>query len=352
MSTVKPESRQNLSHVRNHDQCSDDKACLQIRSLFSGMPRELRERARLVVLQAWIDDSGKEGKAQSPVYVLAGFSAQKDIWEDFADEWQDELRQSPRLRYLKASDAYNLEGEFGYDKGTNTVSEWVRVHGRGNTSARDARLSRFVKIIAKHLAPDPRESYGLTWMLSHREYEDIIQRMKSVKTATVKDLQEIEQHIRNPYYLSFQRILKDELLLRAAQNMYRRTSEKTEILFDEGIDNPVNLEKAFREFVEVVRMDNPDWVDFLQNKTPEYRDDKCNPPLQAADLLAWHIRKMRLEISRGATTYDDPIWLELHENSGIKYYDYRYEAKDWDRILTRVRVNILRTLGLWIPPER
>jgi len=336
---------------KSHDEHGDEYACMETRSLFSGMPREQRERARLIVFRAWFDDSGKDAP-QSPVYVLAGFSAHINVWNDFADDWQAELNQTPRLRYLKASDAYNFQNQFGFDKETQQPSEWRQFHGKQNVTARDERLSKFVKIIAKHLAPDPIEPYGLTWMLSHKEYEANLQRMKSVKTATIKDLQEIERHIRNPYYLSFQRILRDELLLRAAQNMYRGTSEKTEILFDEGIDNPANLEKAFGEFIEVVRLNDPDWLDFLQNKTPEYRDDKCNPPLQAADLLAWHIRKMCLEISRGATSYSDPVWLELHENSGIKYYDYRYEAKDWDRILTRVRLNMLRTLGIWIPPER
>ncbi len=324
---------------------------MEIRSLLSGNPREQRERARLLVFRAWFDDSGKDAP-QSPVYILAGFSAHIDIWNDFTDDWQDELNRVPRLRYLKASDAYNFENQFGFDKDAQKPSEWRQFHGKQNVAARDERLSRFVKIIAKHLAADTIDSYGLTWMLSHREYEDLIQRMRSVKTATVKDLQEIERYIRNPYYLSFQRILRDELLLRAAQNKYRGTTQKTEILFDEGIDNPANLEKAFREFLEVVRLSDPEWLDFVQNKTPEYRDDKCNPPLQAADLLAWHIRKMCLEISRGATSYNDPVWLELHENSGIKYYDYRYEAKDWDRILTRVRLNVLRSLGIWVPPER
>lgn len=310
------------------------------------MPRELRKRARLAVFQAWIDDSGKDAP-QSPVYVLAGYSARKAVWEDFADEWQDELDQSPKLAYLKASEAYNLQGQFGFDKITQTDSEWVRVHGKGNHDAAEKRLSNFVKIIAKHLkSPD---DYGITWMLKHDEYQATIGRLKSLKTASIKDVREIERHIRNPYYLSFQRILGIELTLRAAQAILLRKHETTEILFDEDIDHKPNLEKAFKEFLDVIKLDTPTWVDFLQNKRPEYRNDKCFPPLQAADLLAWHLRRMCLEISRGATKYDDPIWLQLHENSGIHYYDYRYQVADWERILTRVRVNALAALGVWVP---
>lgn len=304
------------------------------------------------MFQAWIDDSGKDGKAQSPVYVLAGFSARQDTWKDFDDAWQSELNQPPRLRYLKASEAYNLEGEFGYDKKTRTESEWIKAHGRGNHRAVDERLLRFVKIITEHFAPTPIDSYGLTWTISHLEYEDTIRRLKSLSTATIKDIQEIEHHIRNPFYLSFQKVLSHELTLRAAQNIYLRTTEKAEILFDEDIDNKANLEKAFNEWVQVVRLDEPRWLNFLQNKTPEYRDDKCHMPLQAADLLAWHVRRMCLEISRGATSYDDPVWSALHETSGIKFWDFRYKAADWERILTRVRRNALSALGFFLPSNR
>jgi len=59
------------------------------------MPRAERERARLTVFRAFFDDSGKEGIAQSPVYLLAGFSAHLEVWNDFADEWQ-EITSAPR----------------------------------------------------------------------------------------------------------------------------------------------------------------------------------------------------------------------------------------------------------------
>lgn len=302
------------------------------------------------MFQAWFDDSGKEGKAQSPVYVLAGFSADKSVWEDFADEWQTELNQPPRLGYLKASDAYNLEGQFGFDKEAQTASEWISVHGRGNVKARDERLSKFVKIIAKYLRPP--ESYGLTWMLAHREYEDVIDRLEALPTASIKDLAELRQRATNPYYFSFQKVLGQELKIRVAQTLATGAMKRTEILFDEDIDNPANLEDGFRQFIEAVRLDDPRYLSLLQNEKPEYRDDKFNPPLQAADLLAWHLRRMCLEISRGASKYDDPIWLELHENSGIKFWDFRYQAGDWDRIITRVRMNALLDFGTAFPFRR
>lgn len=254
------------------------------------------------------------------------------------------------MKYLKASDAYNLEGEFGFNKKTSTESEWIKTHGRGNVKKRDARLSKFVEIIAKHLRPP--NAYGLTWMLAHNEYDNIVKQLMSLPTATIADRAELRQRATNPYFFSFQKVLGQELKLRVAQGLLTGSMGKTEILFDEDVDNPENLDVAFRQFVRVVEKDDPRFLAFLQNKKPEYRDDKANPPLQAADLLAWHIRRLSLEVSRGATEYNDPIWLELHESSGIKYWDFRYQAADWARIVNRVRVSALLDLGLILPPYR
>jgi hypothetical protein len=189
-------------------------------------------------------------------------------------------------------------------------------------------------------------------MLAHREYEAMFDLITSLPTATIRDISELRQRIRNPYYLSFQRVLGHELTMRVAQSLMLGYREKTEILFDEGMDSPENLEFAFQQFVEVLKLEEPIFLDSLQNKRAEFRDDKCNPPLQAADLLAFHLRRMYLEVSRGVTKYDDPTWLELHENSGIKYWDFRYEAADWERILMRVRLSALSRLGIWVPPRR
>ncbi|MBV8454097.1 MAG: hypothetical protein JOZ29_17755 [Deltaproteobacteria bacterium] len=75
-------------------------------------------------------------------------------------------------------------------------------------------------------------------MLAHNEYQDAINRLTSVGTASIKDIAEIRQRAKNPYYLSFQKVLGQELKLRVAQALWTGDGEKTEILFDEDIDNP------------------------------------------------------------------------------------------------------------------
>lgn len=312
----------------------------ELDSLVSGLSPAAREKARLVVFQAWFDESGKEGQAQSPVYVLAGYSAPVEVWKGFSCDWQDELDQPPKLKWLHAIEAYHLSGsEFGFDKKTQTKSEWVRAHGRGNRKARDERLLKFAKIIVKHLGRTQNvDSYGLTWMLAHHEYNAIMSHFK--KHASLKDREELHRRARNPYYFSFQKIIGLEVQLRAAQGILKRSKEPTYILFDEDIDKKENCEVAFKTLMEVIRQDDPRFLDYLYNKTAEFRNDKCHLPLQAADLLAWHQRLLCLRIKQGAKEYNDPVWKELRRDekdpTAIKYFDYRYQTGDWQRIAKKV----------------
>jgi hypothetical protein len=58
------------------------------------------------MLQAYIDDSGNDGK--SPVFVLAGYVSTTEKWETFSDEWDAVLRPAngKQLDVLKMSDVF------------------------------------------------------------------------------------------------------------------------------------------------------------------------------------------------------------------------------------------------------
>jgi hypothetical protein len=234
------------------------------------------------------------------------------------------------------------------------MSEWIKTHGPRNKAARNERLTRFAKIITTHLTP-ASESHGLTWLAKHSEYNDFVRQLNNVQTATIQDREDLEK-IKNPYYVSFQEVLGQELKLRVIEWLRTRQNEQIEILFDEGIDDPDRLEAAFKDFVTVVRLGPVPAIDYLQNKRAEFRDDKKNLALQASDLLAWHMRRLCYDIWKGNERGDDPVWNELrrdlidpHDPLAVKFYDVRYEAKDWDRVLTNVRANTLRQLGFWLP---
>jgi hypothetical protein len=123
----------------------NDHACTAILACVSGMPRQLRDKANLLVLQGlqgWFDESGKEGwpaKKTSPVFLLAGYVAPVRVWAKFADAWRDELDRSPKLTSLHTKDAYNFDGEFGEG------SIWESKCGSRNEVERDKRLVAFAR---------------------------------------------------------------------------------------------------------------------------------------------------------------------------------------------------------------
>ncbi len=272
------------------------------------------------MLQAWFDDSGKAASDESPVYLLAGFVGSKKNWEAFSDVWQRELERKPQLTSLHAVDAYALKGQF---KG------WHR-------EDRDNRLLRFVEIIRKHV------SSGTTFVTRHRHF-----RVFSDAVATLPIVRNSAEYrlFKNPYFLGFNFVLGATLALQAR----KRTREMIEILFDEGIDNRRRLEYGFSEFINTVTRRTPQFLDLLINKKAEFRDDEKCLPLQAADLLAWHVRRLYYEVSRG-NKYDETVWLKLVEATNYNNYWYgpdRYKElldnlrarkfPDWSRITEQIR---------------
>jgi hypothetical protein len=308
MLTVNRKSRQNLPHGRNHRQCASDKACLQVGALFSGLPKALRDEGLLMVLQAWFDESGK---GQEPVYLLAGYVGKKTMWEDFADDWQTELDRKPRLPYLHANESQLFRGY--------TPAEKIE------------RLLRFVAIIRKH------QPTGITYMLKHEEYRQFFSVIQQHPTITPAE----RRMLKNPYYHSFTVILNVMLKAQAEKRHESGVKELIEVLIDDNTDKLQRLKLGFAGFVETVRKQNPEYLDLLINKDAETRDDKVFLPLQASDLLAWHLRRLCYEISRGNTAYQhDPIWASLRD--GIEYKDYRHTEDQWVELLMRIRKDTFR----------
>jgi hypothetical protein len=89
------------------------------------------------MLQAFIDDSGNDGK--SPVFILAGYIASAENWEGFSDEWENTLKPEDgmHLGVLKMADVYR-----------NRV-RGSRYYGWADDQ-RDQRLKKLIKVINNH----------------------------------------------------------------------------------------------------------------------------------------------------------------------------------------------------------
>jgi hypothetical protein len=79
-----------------------------LRTLSVGLPADARQA--LMIVTAFMDDSGSEGKG--PVFVLAGYIAPVDIWDDFIGAWQVGLDGPPRLEYFKMKEARRCKDAF------------------------------------------------------------------------------------------------------------------------------------------------------------------------------------------------------------------------------------------------
>jgi Protein of unknown function (DUF3800) len=311
----------------------DDHACTQVLRFVSGMPRHLREGTSLAVVaaydfQAWFDESGKEGwpaPKTSPIFVVAGYIAPVRVWAKFADEWRAELDRFPKLDFLHAKDSYGFEKEFGMG------SAWEAHWGHRNELERDKRLIAFARIIDRHLRPiwspyGAPDRLRLTWMLKHDEYRDFKATMKNHPAANKHEL----KYIKNPYYLSFQYVLGSCLKYK---NVTRSPEERIQILFDEDMDNKRRLEDAFDEWVRAVRLSDAHLIPQLVNKKAEFRNDRDHPELQAADLLAYHIRKWIMEVAiHGDRDYDkNPLWRMLNSES-VESLNLQYHAEQWKQL--------------------
>jgi uncharacterized protein DUF3800 len=216
-----------------------------IQRLGSGVPTSKKKAWCFVVLQVFIDESGR-GQEEEPAFILAGYFARVRSWEAFADKWQEVLSEAPSIKYLKASEAYSLSRQF---KG------WSR-------EQRDARLLKFASLIRKSVAG------SVTLAVNGIEFNRILKASKGA--------------LKNVYPLAVAATVA--VVLRSA--LTSRTRERLEFIFDEGMLNAKLFEVAFDDMM----ISLPRKATDLIGRRPRMENDKLFVPLQAADLLAWHVR--------------------------------------------------------------
>jgi hypothetical protein len=219
----------------------------------SGLTLYERRRRPILVMEAYIDDSGK---GNPPVFLLAGFLSRAEQWEDFSEKWVDALRGSPKLDYFKMSEAAAFEGQF-----------------RGwNEEDRDARLAELVGIIKDHVL------LGVSSVVYHRDYDEIIKDKLSKETD-------------NPYWFMYHAIMETTY----RWDIENGIKEKVNFIFDEQFKQSDIVQGAWSIYYEQA----PTHFKELFGERPVHKNDVGTWPLQAADMLAWHIRRSYYELELG-----------------------------------------------------
>ena len=238
-----------------------------------------------MALEAYIDDSGR---GQGSVFVLAGLVSSAERWASFAEEWQaildDPCEDGRRkLAYFKCFEAMGLQKQF---------DGWTE-------EERDSCLLRLVPIVERAVIRRLHISIPM------KHFNAI------VKNRISRDLD-------NPYLLAFWSVMSRWWFM--TEEEVRDLREPIDFIFDEQQGR--ERREAERGYT-LFRSKTPLEYRPLIGKAPIFRDDKQFLPLQAADLLAWHTRKVLDLKRRTGRDYDTETWRRLMAISAI--------AHDWSR---------------------
>ena len=215
-------------------------------ALASGYSSEIRAAKLLVMLQAYVDDSASDQGDQR--LFLAGYINTADRWIRFSDAWAEELKQPPAIGYLKMSEANGFWGEF---------------HG-WDAADRDEKIKGLARVI-RHFEPS-----SIHASVSQSEFKAIV--------APVAP-----HGFRTPYSLCFQAMMLPLAISQA--------KERINVPIDFIFDNQEGLGTQAAFFYGKIRENQPKKIRDVMCASPIFRDEKQVLPLQAADMLAWHIRR-------------------------------------------------------------
>jgi Protein of unknown function (DUF3800) len=194
-------------------------------------------RCRLLLnLKAYIDESGK---SDPPVFVMAGFIARAEQWAAFNDEWREILDMPPRIEAFHAAD-----------------SAWSKDR---------KRFIALMSVIRRHVMT------GIAVTVFHDDYQAALGRRISARMD-------------RPYFLMYQAIMA----LAFQWEVENGLNEKIDFIFDEQFEESDFLQSKFSELISVA----PPGVKERFGNRPIHADDKKILSLQAADILAWSLRRL------------------------------------------------------------
>lgn len=212
---------------------------------YVGFARGALKQRKLLALQFYIDDSGKN---DPPVFVLAGFVASVDAWLAFHEDWKAALDRSPRLEFFKMSDANQCNGIFrGFSK-----------------AERDNKVLELASIIRNHV------EFGVSIAIPHAAYDNVF------KGRIMRDYD-------TPYAVA------QNLMMNRIHNALAEAGnyEEVDVVFDRQLGQEHIITSGFTHGQSAM----PPEIQARFPTAPIFADDKRTLPIQAADMLAWHIRR-------------------------------------------------------------
>jgi Protein of unknown function (DUF3800) len=263
----------------------------------------------IYTMKAFIDDSGSGG--DSPWFVLAGYLGTSDAWDKFDEPWRSVLDGPPRIEYFKSSQAESLRPD----------GQWQGINAR----ERDQRIDSLIEVIGTH-AMQP-----FCVRLQQKDYDEVIKPW-------------VPPMWQNPYYFLFIAFLSSV----TSTHKYLGGAEQIEFIFDSNdqVDEP-----SFRLYNQVSHLGQ-----FAGRvKEIRYEDEKIFLPLQAADLIAWQVRRRHCVTEPHRKHFDaaigcTPMPLFEHIISRDRLHDLG-EAMDHNAMRTWASMGGLEHYRKWKRPQ-
>jgi hypothetical protein len=229
----------------------------------------------------FVDES--QGHRDRKWLVAAGYIATEEVWANFDRAWRDVLAAPPTVASMHMVDAWSFTGDFvGWE-----------------VSVRDEKLTTLARLIETHGLRSFSASLSVQcWndtMLSVGPYE-----------------------LREPYFMVFHTAISAALKL-----ITREGGAGTKFVFDEKGDIGRRAAMWYREMLQ----HQPADLRSLVIGPPIFVADEQHPAVQAADMLAWQLRRsLDGQTSpfdvRGCTHVEMPVGDEViadlaHRMSGV-----------------------------------
>jgi hypothetical protein len=212
-----------------------------------------------MTLKAFIDESGK---GDPLMFVMAGFIARAEQWADFNDDWGPE-----------------------YFHMTNAVAQ-----------KEFARIQDKAAIIRKHQFP------AIAVCIFMEDYNTIIKRR-------------VSRRVDDPYFFGYHSIIELALMWEIEHGL----DEPIDFIFDEQWAQSDYLQSIFTPLIEHL----PPELKRRFGNRPIHMDDRNSPALQAADMLAWPLRRIAERARRNEPP--DAFLNEIFRGVTLRRQDWNYE---------------------------
>jgi hypothetical protein len=221
--------------------------------MLCGYPTALLDRKTIAMIaidrfEAYADESEQVDTEQSP-YLIAAYVLPASQWLGFADEWHDCcVNRQPKIKFFHAIEAEGLYGEF-----LGVAPEF-----------RNAKVRDLAAIIRK------RHLMNIQCWVSRRDYQSIV-------------AGNVPPELDDPYYLLWEKLTG----LMVMTGIHFGSSSPVDFIFDEKKHME---QRVLDAYFQIVKYAKPPVSELLGN-TPRFESDERVIPLQAADMLAWNLRR-------------------------------------------------------------